>query len=318
MRLTGNTDGVTRFSFVTSLRDLARYAAATETNKTAEAAPGYEAGTVLIGAARFNPFDIWVEGKYTNFHDTSLAGASNLRNGQFVLISVGADYVFSRWLLVGLMVQFDILTPSQHAVALASANGRGWMAGPYATLRLSEGVFWQARGAWGKSSNEVSPFGTYTDKFDTERWLASSTLLGRWSSGPWQFRPSVSVAYMQDVAHSYTDTFGIVVPEVKSRLGQAKAGPDIGYRYQFNPDLTIEPHIGIHVIYNFAGGTSDNLGVIAGQTVGPDGARGRVEIGQRATTSSGIAVELSGSYDGIGAKGYEAYSARAQVHVPLR
>jgi len=319
MQLTGNTDGVTRFSFSTSLHAIARYAAAAEASKTAEAGAGFTAGPGLVGAARFKPFDIWVEGKYTNFRDNSLAGsASGMRDGQFGLVSVGADYVFSRWLLVGVMGQFDILTPTSHAQGNeASANGRGWMVGPYATLRLTDNLFWQARGAWGQSSNEVSPFGTYTDKFDSERRLASSTLVGRWGFEAWQFRPSVSVAYMEDVAQSYTDTFGIVIPEVKSRLGQAKAGPEIGYRYQFNPDLTIEPHVGMQAIYNFAGDTTSSLGVVAGQNVGPDGVRGRIEIGQRAITSGGIAVDMSASYDGIGAKGYEAYSARAQVHLPL-
>jgi outer membrane autotransporter protein len=241
-----------------------------------------------------------------------------LRDGQFGLISVGADYVFSRWLLVGLMAQYDILTPGPRSQEpAASASGQGWMAGPYATLRLSDNVFLQARGAWGQSSNEVSPFGTYTDKFDTVRWLTSSTLLGRWGSGPWQLRPSASVAYMEDVSKSYTDTFGLVIPSVTARLGQAKAGTEIGYRYRFNSDLTIEPHVGFQVIYNFAGGTSNSLGVVAGQNVGPDGARGRVEIGQRALTSRGISIDMSLSYDGIGAKDYEAYSARAQLHVPL-
>jgi hypothetical protein len=71
------------------------------------------------------------------------------------------------------------------------------------------------------------------------------------------------------------------------------------------------------VIYNFAGSTTNSLGVVAGQNVGPDGARGRVEIGQRALTSGGIAIDMSASYDGIGAKGYEAYSARAQIHLPF-
>ena len=111
------------------------------------------------------------------------------------------------------------------------------MLGPYATIRLTEHMFWQARAAWGRSSNEVSPFQTYTDKFETDRWLVSSTLTGRWSFGPWVLKPSASVAYMEDGARSYIDTFGVVIPDVKTRLGQAKAGPEVGYRYQVNPDL---------------------------------------------------------------------------------
>jgi outer membrane autotransporter protein len=315
MRLTGSADGVTRFSFSTSLREMARYAAAAEASKSAEAGAGFTVGQGSIAAARFNPFDIWVEGKYTNFRDNSVINsASNAMDGQFGLISVGADYVLNRWLLVGVMAQFDIMTQISHTQG-TEASGRGWMLGPYATLRLSDHVFLQARGAWGQSSNEVNPFGTYTDQFATQRWLASSTLLGRWGMGPWMFRPSVSVAYMEDVSQSYADHFGIVIPSVKSQLGQAKAGPEIGYRYQFGPDLLIEPHVGMQVIYNFAGA---NVGVIAGQNAGPEGVRGRIEIGQRATTSRGIAVEMSGSYDGIGSKGYEAYTAKAQVHLPLQ
>ena len=316
MRLTGNADdGVTRFSFSTSLREMARYAAAAEASKAAEAGAGFAPGLGSIAAARFNPFDIWVEGKYTNFRDNSVINsATNAMDGQFGLLSVGADYVLNRWLLVGVMAQFDIMTQISHTQG-TEASGRGWMLGPYATLRLSEHVFLQARGAWGQSSNDVNPFGTYTDQFATQRWLASSTLLGRWGMGPWMFRPSVSVAYMEDVSQSYADHFGIVIPSVKSQLGQAKAGPEIGYRYQFGPDLMIEPHVGMQVIYNFAGA---NVGVIAGQNAGPEGVRGRIEIGQRATTSRGIAVEMSGSYDGIGSKGYEAYTAKAQIHLPLQ
>ena len=30
---------------------------------------------------------------------------------------------------------------------------------------------------------------------------------------------------------SYVDALGVVVPEVKRRLGQAKAGPEVGYAY---------------------------------------------------------------------------------------
>ena len=40
----------------------------------------------------------------------------------------------------------------------------------HATVRVTDHLYWQGRAAWGRSSNEVSPFLTYTDKFDSERW----------------------------------------------------------------------------------------------------------------------------------------------------
>lgn len=182
MRLTGSADGVTRFSFSTSLREMARYAAAAEASKSAKAGAGFTAGQGSIAAARFNPFDIWIEGKYTNFRDNSVINsASNAMDGQFGLLSVGADYVLNRWLLVGVMAQFDIMTQISHTQG-TEASGRGWMLGPYATLRLSDHVFLQARGAWGQSSNEVNPFGTYTDQFATQRWLPPRRC---WGVGAW-------------------------------------------------------------------------------------------------------------------------------------
>jgi hypothetical protein len=319
MRLMGSSDGLTTFGFSTSLRDMLHYSAAMEAAKAADAGQGFAAGPKYSPGAYYSPFDIWVEGKYTSFRDTSLPGSmSNAQSGEFGLFTVGADYVFNRWLLAGVMAQYDLM--SQHtpsAGSISSASGAGWTVGPYATVRLSENVFWQARGAWGQSSNQVSPYGTYTNNFDSQRWLGSTALQGRWTYGNWIFRPSASVAYMQDNSKSYFDSFGILIPEVKSELGQAKAGPEVGLRFQYSPDLIIEPHVGVQAIYNFAGNVTSSIGVVPGENAGPNGVRGRVEVGQRAVTSGGVAVDLAGSYDGIGVKGYDAYSARAQVHLPL-
>jgi outer membrane autotransporter protein len=319
MRLMGSSDGLTTFGFSTSLRDMLHYSAAMDAAKAADAGQGFAAGSKYNPGAYYSPFDIWAEGKYTSFRDTSLPGnMNNAQSGVFGLFTVGADYVFNRWLLAGVMAQYDLLnqhTPS--AGAMASASGGGWTVGPYATVRLSENVFWQARGAWGQSSNQVSPYGTYTNNFDSQRWLGSTALQGRWTYGNWIFRPSASVAYMQDNSKSYYDTFGVLIPEVKSELGQAKAGPEVGLRFQYSPDLIIEPHVGVQAIYNFAGNVTSSIGVIPGENAGPNGVRGRVEVGQRAVTSGGVALDLAGSYDGIGVKGYDAYSARAQVHLPL-
>src|SRR5262249_49271119 len=130
-------------------------------------------------------------------------------------------------------------------------DGRGWMVGPYATARLSENVFLQGRAAWGKSDNDVSPFLTYTDNFSSTRWLMSSTLSGRWQEGAWQFRPSATVAFIEDVSKSYTDSLGVSIPGVKVSLGQFKAGPEISYRYLAPNGTVLEPHLGLEAIWNF-------------------------------------------------------------------
>jgi outer membrane autotransporter protein len=201
--------------------------------------------------------------------------------------------------------------------ASTEVSGHGWMVGPYATLRLSENVFWQGRTAWGQSSNTVSPFLTYDDRFDTDRWLASTSLLGRWNFGAWSFRPSASVAYIEDTSQSYADTFGVVIPSIKASLGQAKAGPEFSYRFELG-DAVFMPRVGLQAIWNFAGDTSSvGSGPVGDDTAGPEGVRGRVELGVTATIKDGVGVDLSSSYDGVGANGYSAVTGRAAVRVPL-
>lgn len=313
MRLQSSFDGATRLGFATSLRDMNRAAAEAEARKIADAGLGLAYGNGLAKARSANPFDIWMQGKYTSFHDSR----SNADiDGHVGLLSIGADYVFNRSLLIGTMVQFDSMQQSSQRQT-TDVRGHGWMAGPYATLRLSNNVFLQMRGAWGQSDNEISPFLTYVDSFESRRWLVASTLSGRWTYGNWSFRPSASISHLEDVSKSHVDTFGTIIPEVKSRLGQAKAGPELGYRFDFG-HAVIEPHAGLHVIWNFAEDmTAKGFGQIGGETTGPAGVRGRVELGARAMTPSGFGLDLSGSYDGIGSAGYSSMTGRATVRVPL-
>ena len=176
----------------------------------------------------------------------------------------------------------------------------------------------QGRAAWGQSSNEISPYLTYTDSFDSERWLVAGTLSGRWTYGHWSLRPSASISYIEDVADAYKDTFGVGIPQITSKLGQVKVGPTVGFKHELANGTIFEPHAGAQLIWNFAGGTTaSGLGSVGGDTTGPSGARGRVELGVTSTAPTGISLDVSGSYDGIGAKSYDAVSGRATLRMPL-
>jgi outer membrane autotransporter protein len=189
------------------------------------------------------------------------------------------------------------------------------MAGPYATIRFSENVFLQGRAAWGTSDNSVSPFLTYTDKFETERWLVSSTLVGRWEFGSWEFRPSVSVSYIEDQSDAYVDSLGVAIPGIDVSLGQFKAGPEFSYKIELADGTTLEPRASAEVIWNFD--SSDDVASFGGTLAGGEDVRGRVTLGLRAGTMSGVGVDFSGSYDGIGSDSFEAVTDKATLRVPL-
>jgi hypothetical protein len=103
-----------------------------------------------------------------------------------------------------------------------------------------------------------------------------------------------------------------------NQLGQAKAGPEIGYRYQLSPDITLAPVAALQVIWNFAGGTTaDGFGVVNGENAGPAGVCVAAPRSGCAINCNGVGLDLSGSYDGIGIKDYDAFIGRATVQVPL-
>jgi hypothetical protein len=90
------------------------------------------------------------------------------------------------------------------------------------------------------------------------------------------------------------------------------------YRYQFSPRLTLEPRAGLQLISNFAGTSAASSGQqIEGGPAGPADLRGRADFGVRLIVS-GVGVDLSGSYDGIGAGDYPAFGGQVMVRVPLK
>jgi outer membrane autotransporter protein len=290
-------------SFTTSLQ-------AARNDTAADHAPFGLGATARPAPSPAPAFDVWIEGSAAWFSD----GSSSLeRHGDWSVLYVGADYRLSRDVLVGALVQFD--RSAQDFEKLPSrGNSSGWMAGPYATVRLSDHLFLQTRAAWGTSDVDLGIAGIGHDRFDTERWLARATVLGQWQSGPWQFRPRASVGYIEEHQPSYVGALGLTMPEQNSSLGQVKAGPEFAYRYALADGTTIEPRLLVEGIWNFKRDSDVLLG--DDQAFG-DRLRGRAETGITLRSLSGLSVGAAVSYDGIGGGSYQALGAKARVQLPF-
>jgi outer membrane autotransporter protein len=300
-------------SFSTSLVQMA-YAAADEKRRKLA---GGEENLQRLGinpATLVTPnvfdFDIWLQGRVVTFDDGSGDGEED---GRFSVVYLGMDYVVTSNLLVGALVQYDHMEQRSDDLA-TDVEGRGWMVGPYATLRLTDSVFFQSRAAWGRSSNDISPFLTYTDQFDTERWLAEGSLQGRWKIGAWSFRPQASVAYIEETQEAYVDSLQVYIPEQTVALGQARAGPEVSYLFTSPSGGSIQPYVSLEAIWNF---DSSGTSLLAGTLASEEDVRGKVELGFRAMTIEGIRLDLSGSYDGIGADDYHAVSGSGHLNIPF-
>jgi Autotransporter beta-domain len=322
----GSSDGGGPFNFVgtsngldshmvfsTSLSQIAR-AESNGDSALPAGALGYAAAKPFVKAPRpLAPdpgIDVWVEAHYARF-GANLGNVDN--DGNFGVVYVGADRLVTPDVLVGALVQFDWMKESSAAVG-SSVAGRGAMAGPYVSARLSPHLFFDARGAWGVSTNDIDPFGLYTDNFSTNRWLLHGKLTGNWNWQDFRVTPSAALDYIQERQHDYTDSLGVPIPAQTVSLGRLSFGPEIARRFVAADGSIYEPLIALTGNWDFE---RPNVASIAGQPVSGQAFHGSVQAGLLAQKPGGLSMRFVVTYDGIGDSTLHAYGAQVWFNMPF-
>ncbi|MDA4848404.1 choice-of-anchor D domain-containing protein [Hoeflea poritis] len=250
-------------------------------------------------------WDLWTEGHISGFAD----GASG--NGDFGIVYVGVDYLAKPGLLIGVVAEIDWLETDAPATP-GQTSGVGWMAGPYLTARMIDDVYFDGRVMWGQSRNKISPFGTYTDRFDTDRWLAAGSLTGDLAFNRWMISPTLAFQYIEERQKAYTDSLGVPIPGRTLSQGDVRLGPRISYQHHYDSG-TLSPFVSFDGIYAFGEGGTFSTGTLAASA---EGLRGQVKAGFDWRHKTGATVSLQMNYDGIGG-GFDAYGGALAVSVPL-
>lgn len=246
--------------------------------------------------AGLHRFDLWTE---ANFGSLSYPG----HKGNFRLVYVGADYLLGSNVLVGGVAQFDRFKRTGGLAAAGAAEGDGWLAGPYATVRLSPSFYVDLRAAWGSSDNRVSPLGTYVDSFKTSRGLYSGSLIGQFAiGGSTELRPEFTVRYLDEQQKTYTDTFGVAIPGHALGMGDISFRPRLQHTIEFDGGWSLRPYGEAQGILTFG---SDAEAVIE------NALRMRVEGGFDLASPGNLRLGLSGFHDGIGSDGFRNSGVRA-------
>lgn len=299
-------------AFSTSLGQISRAMASADTAKQSEAMAlgGGSARNERPDAAPYGGIDIWTEAHFTAFEDDIGNGDAE---GNFDILYIGADIPLNSNMIVGILGQFDWADESTKLDG-SKTEGNGWMAGPYLSARLDQNLFFDWRAAWGTSDNSVSPFGTYTDNFDTTRWLTTARLTGNWTSGNWRLTPSATVKYAEEEQDAYTDTNGIRITSQTASLGRVEFGPEFGYRWTLADGTVIEPQMSFVGVWNF-----DNGGkfFVADTLVNPDDFTARIEGGLFVQLRNGTSLRGTAAYDGVGSNDYEAVTGKIWFNLPL-
>jgi len=288
-------------SFATSLRAIRRAA-------NAGAKRSVEGITADPGVETPARFDIWAQGTYARVDSTD-------RKSDVGLLHTGFDYRFSDNLLLGLMGQLDWTDQRERSTnTRTSADGVGWLIGPYLAARIHQNLILDGRAAWGQSYNNVNPLGLYEDDFNTNRWLVRGQVTGDFSWGNWTFNPSAGISYFSETQKSYVDSLNITIPSQTITLGRAEAGPEIRYNLQTKDGWQFAPHIGVKGIWDF---DPANIVTAQGVTIDSSGLRARAEGGTVLIMPWGWSLNGTGFYDGIGAKDFQSYGGSVKVKVPL-
>jgi outer membrane autotransporter protein len=318
---TGNTGGApinftgsgtldnNRLAFSSSLRQMLA------SKKASETAPGKDPsqmmalgqGSLVSYGEPTSGFDVWVQGKWAHVDDDT-------RKNDIGLMYLGVDYRMSANLVVGFLAQMDRVDEKDSTQSTA-VDGTGWLAGPYVVARLHENLIFDARAAWGQSSNDVELTGTSSGSFDTTRWLARARMTGDFKHGLWHFAPHVGVIYFEDRQDTFTDSLGNVIAGQTVSLGRLTFGPKISYSMRSADGTVVTPHLAISGIWDF--NKAEIVDVSTGLAAGSDDLRGQVEGGVSVRMANGWSVSGAGFYDGIGANELDIFGGSVKVSVPL-
>ncbi|MGB7431086.1 MAG: Ig-like domain-containing protein [Ahrensia sp.] len=271
---------------------------------------GYGANVAATpGEGGLQRYNLWVKGSLSKFESDGVVQ-------DFGIIHLGADYRVNEAFIVGAMVQFDWADEAD-PVASTATSGHGWMIGPYAVVRLHDNLIFDGRIAWGQSDNEVSPFGTYTDEFETDRFLVRGQFTGDFDVNGWSVAPQLSLTYISEQQYAYTDSNNITISEQTVELGQLAFGPKVSRLFEMANGVRINPSVGIKGIWDFK--DTGILDIETGAVSNGNGEdlRARLDLGFDIDFANGANLGFAAYYDGIGDNDSEGYGGSAKARIPF-
>lgn len=304
LNVDGNDDAL-QFAFASSLSQMQAYAGSdkSSSSKRIDGAFPIDSASSTYGDGK--QFDVWAQIYGANSKNGDSRG--KLWVGYF-----GAHYFVTPEFIVGALVQVD-WSEETNASVNSLASGDGWMIGPYIAGKINS-LTYEARVSWGRSENDINPSGTYTDNFETERFLASAKIAGDYKMGAWTLTPEASVLWFEETQEAYTDSLGNAIGEQTNSLGEVRLGPKFSYLVDLGDGSTMTPTFGISGVTNF--GIANNA-ASQGSVLGNDDWRARFDGGLAFTNQRGWILALLGHYDGIGIDDYYAYGGGARLTIPL-
>lgn len=253
--------------------------------------------------AKYEPsiLDFWFEGRHLNY-DTVDTDARTT-DGNLMVMYFGTKYMLGPDIMLGAMAQFD------QAGEGTGVSAKGWMAGPYLSVKFGHGIVFDGRAAWGTADG--LPQGIAVDTGSAERRLVRGTLRGTRPISGWTFSPSVGVSYVEDTPELQGDSISHTLNSGGS--GRLDFLPEVKRRYALDSETYIEPRFaagGYLAFENFSQIAPGNV------TSNPD-LHWKAEAGVALGKQDSISLEAKGGVVTGGQTGADNWSGRLQLNMPL-
>ncbi|SCB58252.1 Putative Ig domain-containing protein [Rhizobium aethiopicum] len=211
------------------------------------------------------PFNVWIDGAFLAHNDRNRDDGAG-EWGSFAMINMGADYLLSDKALIGLSFHYDRMTdPTDQDAEL---TGNGWLAGPYASLEIGRGVFWNGSLRYGGSGNTIDTE-FWDGDFETTRWMADTSIEGQWNlDDETTIAPKLRAIYFSEKVDDYTvknrSGDAIIIDGFNDDQFRVSLGAEIARSFLLESGAKLTPKLGL------TGGFSglDGSGAFASLTAG--------------------------------------------------
>jgi Bacterial Ig domain/IPT/TIG domain len=219
--------------------------------------------------------------------------------------AVGAHTWMGPKTILGAMLQFD---HAKEVGGVSHTGGTGFLIGPYFATQLpGQALFLEGALLAGASNNTISPSGTYTDRFRTQRMLATAKLSGQWQVPGATLTPWVGMQTLSDKSSTYTDSLGNVVSGMTQRSGQLKLGLDAAV------PLTVSQ--GSMAL--LAGVSGGHVWETQRTSTSANGTLLRMDLGLEGAIKMGLSWRSNLFYGGLLGGGYQYFGFSLSFQVPF-
>lgn len=245
--------------------------------------------------------DFWLEGRMQNYAAGGLDSGGNLG-----VLYLGTRSMVGPDIMVGALAQLDRGVELSSEVAPEMA-ARGWMFGPYMSMKLGSGVVLDTRAAWGATENVVAS--PEIDDSSTARRLLRSKLTGTREFGGWTVAPSVGLVYIEDALRDSTTG-----ATKAAGTGKVEVLPEVSKRFTLDDKTFIEPRAALGAFVGFDDLHALNPAVVSAR---PTDVQLKAEAGVAVGVKDGTNLQATGGVESGTATTSENWMGRLQLNVPL-